>query len=210
MVTNSPQPARSDAWDLGAYEPCNHISRNLELARQFNYYLSAFQVLPISADALKSYFDKEPATKPLGLRWYETQLVWPAAYSQSGGLVQFNPALSKLDKNMQLARIYALTEIFDQVIYAQLHGQQLVPQLEIPLSGAQKDTLPQLLRIKLAKQQLAQHNQFFQESEPEVILDPYCAWSLACPRHAGSPEVALQEFNQAIASLNQLQTRPPV
>ena len=192
-------------WDLGAYEPCNHISQNRKLAEQFNHYWSHFRSKLLTSAALKSYFDSEMATQHLDLLWHETELTWPVAYNQGNGVVQIHPLIGKLDNLTQMAKAYILTEVFDQVIYAQLHAQLLIPELNTPLEENQKVIVPQLLRIKLAKQQAIQQNQFFFETEPQVILDPYCAWALAVPLHVGDAEMAHEEFNRAIVAWNQQQ-----
>lgn len=196
------------AWDLGSYQACNHISHNVWLTRQFNDFLVHFLTRSITTSALENYFNNHIETQAFGLLWCESESIWPASYSLHSGQILINSVLTGIHKSKIMARFCALTEIFDQVIYAQLHRQTWMPQLEVPLAGPQKSTLPQLLRIKMAKQHAAEHNHFFQEAEPQFVVDPYCAWSLAFPRYIQSPDTARAEL-KLVALENQIHSVGP-
>lgn len=131
---------------------------------------------------------------------------WPAEFRpDTNELLLHRDLLTYAGQNPQ-AKLYGLTEIFDRLIYAQMHWQHQEPGSPgiLPASGVAD--LPALLAIKAKKQNLFRaamstgHGQGESPAAQPILVDPMTAWLLASPRYGLESECA-KAFEQSVMQI---------
>lgn len=182
-----------------AYVEGNSAAHNKVLEQQFTDLLVHAQKSRLDVSNLLIYLKNQPYLKSCEVDVIVDTSRWPVAFQPLLNNIVINPHLLSLGRSSQDALIYVVTEIFDQVIYAQLHARADGFQLDwIP-----QDLLTRLIKIKAAKQDainvalMGGIDQEDELAEPPIVIDPYSAWHLASPRHITESR-ALEAFQKAM------------
>lgn len=128
---------------------------------------------------------------------------WPAEFRPDTNELLLHPELLTSAGQNPQAKLYGLTEIFDRLIYAQMHWQHQEPASPgiLPASGVAD--LPALLAIKAKKQNQfraamsAVQGQGESPTAQPLLVDPMTAWLLASPRYGLESECA-KAFEQSV------------
>ncbi|HEX4878844.1 MAG TPA: hypothetical protein VFV39_03285 [Limnobacter sp.] len=202
------------ASPLHVHDPATPLptaAQNHRLQQQFSEFLMEGRRCKLSERGVTSYLANCPALKFNGVDVLIDPSRWPAAYQPSKKNLVIHPALLVLGRQNRQTLLYAVTEIFDQVIYAQLDAQLTRPDGVGVLHGADENTLHRLLAIKADKQEKINVAAMGSTNPtpagapaPTQEADPYSAWQLLVPRHGLELEV-VAAFSNAIESF--LRTR---
>lgn len=176
------------------------------LNQQFAELWAGVSKSQLDVNQLLSAINALPELRGAGVKAQLSNSRWPAAFQPDQNNLVIHPELLRSTGQEPLARLYALTEIFDQVIYAQLHIQKHSPEVPgiLPLSG--EEELAALLAIKAKKQEalrsaLTGRLDSDKQSEQPVLVDPMSAWLLASPRY-GLESECVKAFERAVMQIH--------
>jgi hypothetical protein len=178
-------------------------SDNSHLNQQFLGLLRVVREKGMDAQAIQHFIMEEPFAKESKLDVQFNSSRWPAAYQPDRSNLIINPSLLGIGKNDALCAVYAVTEIFDQLIYAQLHLQSKSNDCKRGIyPNATKDVLDRLLKIKADKQEDIKASVMGvlpDAQDAGDIVDPYSAWLIASPRYASETD-CVKAFEQAVSA----------
>lgn len=176
------------------------------LNQQFADLWACASKSPFQVDELLSSINALPELRRAGIKAQLSDSRWPAAFQPEQNNLLIHPELLRHASQAPLARLYALTEVFDQVIYAQLHSQWQAPDSPGVLPESGVGDLPAMLAIKAKKQQALQSattgrlDAESQSAQP-LLVDPMSAWLLASPRY-GLESECVRAFERAVIQGN--------
>lgn len=171
------------------YLPENSAARNPVLNQQFAHFLGIARKSSLDSETIISFLKAQPYLKENGVNVIVHPSRWPAAYQPATNNIVINPDLLRLGKSNPEAMAFATTEIFDQVIYAQLYAQAKNPDAIGIVCPPTPDALGRLIDIKADKQDaikvsvMGSVDDSADGGAPRMLIDPYSAWLLASPQH---------------------------
>lgn len=184
------------------YSPHNSIVHNHLLSRQFNDFQCKCRGECFSGPEIVQYLNAQAYLKNCNVTVIVNTSRWPVAFQPATNNIVINPHLLSIASENANAKLFALTEIFDQVIYAQLHAEAHGTKYPSVLPEANVWMLGHLLDVKRAKQDVIKIAAMGSVDETEhaeplaMVVDPYSAWLLASPAFVPEP-VARDAFQRA-------------
>lgn len=176
------------------------------LNQQFADLWACVSKSPFQVNELLSSINALPELRNAGVKAQLSDSRWPAAFQPEQNNLLIHPELLRYSSNAPLARLYALTEVFDQVIYAQLHSQRKASESPGILPESALNDLDALIAIKAKKQdalQSAMTGRLDGESQTAqpILVDPMSAWLLASPRY-GLESECVRAFEREVMQGN--------
>jgi hypothetical protein len=189
------------------YLPQNSVARNPVLHQQFLGFLEFAKKELLNPDATVAFLKEETYLKSNGVNVVVHPSRWPAAFQPEMNNLVINPELLELGQTNPDTLVFAVTEIFDQIIYAQLHSQSVdshAIRIVPPPTPDNPDSLERLINIKAAKQDAIKaavmgstDTTAASATARQIVIDPYSAWHIAAPLH-GVEAKAVDAFSKAM------------
>lgn len=185
------------------YRPELNSSNNPVFNRQFSEFYKSVNKEGLTRsqfiDATRSIFKSRGMSNQVEM----SDSKWPAGFDENTKLLTIHPAFFEIGQNNSDSRLFCATEVFDRIIYAQLHHEFESGSVSGNISNTGGDELLALVQIKAAKQEAILKQQLGTESGMEVsddeIIDPTSAWNIASPRY-GFENKCVQAFEQALSA----------
>lgn len=188
------------------YLPQNSVARNSVLHQQFLRFLEFAKKELLNPDATVAFLKEETYLKSNGVNVVVHPSRWPAAFQPEMNNLVINPELLGLGQTNPDTLVFAVTEIFDQIIYAQLYSQSVdshAIRIVPPPTPDNPDSLERLINIKAAKQDaikvavMGSTDNTAANAPRQIVIDPYSAWQIAAPLHVIEAK-AVEAFSQAM------------
>lgn len=188
------------------YLPENSVARNAGLHQQFSGLLEFAKRESLDPVATVRYLKEQSYLKNNEVDVIVHPGRWPAAFQPEMNNIVINPDLLELGKTNAKTLAFAVTEIFDQIIYAQLYSQAVrinANRIVPPPTLENPDGLDRLIQIKAAKQdaiKVAMTGSVDNTTENvprQIVVDPYSAWVIASPLHVVEAN-AVDAFSEAV------------
>lgn len=184
----------------------NSVARNPVIHEQFMNFLEFAKKESLNAEATVAYLKNQTSLKSNNVDVIVHPGRWPAAFQPEMNNLVIHPELLELGKTNSDTLAFAVTEIFDQIIYAQLYSQSVdshAIRIVPPATPQNPDGLERLIDIKAAKQDaikvaaMGSIDTTADNSPRKVVVDPYSAWLIAAPLHVIEAQ-AVNAFSQAM------------
>jgi hypothetical protein len=176
-------------------------SNNQVFNRQFSVFYNAVNKEGVSSSHFINQISGVLKSRGLSTHVQLSDLMWPAGFDENNNTLTVHPDFFKIGQSNQDCRLFCATEVFDRVIYAQLHHEFESGSAAGNVSNTGGDELLALVQIKAAKQEAILKQQLGTESgradSYEEIIDPTSAWNIASPRY-GFEGKCTQAFEQAL------------